>query len=338
LGEDGGVVAGAGEWVSGVEFGFATEPGGLAFGVVAVSLLGAGDGLGLGEFVAEDGGGFDVAEGCKGAAGGAETLDELTGLFEQAAGEHAGGAGVDAPVEQVAGWREREAQDAIAGEGVAALLPLLGEGAAGGERDLDGADCLGDVVGMDALGGCGVEAAKSAVEMRGTAGCGALAQEIAQAWVLRGRGKEAVEQGAGVKAGTSGQDREDVALGERGQNLAGVAGIVASGRRLGGVVEVEQVVWDEETLFGRGFGGADLHVAVDGDGVAGEDLGGLAECAEMLGECKRECGFAGGGGAEEGDKRAHRSLFQGYSAGQVFAVTRLATSLYKRAVGRLEFQ
>ena len=45
-----------------VHVGFAAEPGELALGVVAMTLLGLGDGLLAGEFVAEDGGGFCVAE------------------------------------------------------------------------------------------------------------------------------------------------------------------------------------------------------------------------------------------------------------------------------------
>ena len=83
------------------------------------------------------------------------------GLLDEAAVgpfvKHGCGALVDAFVEERAGWVEAEAQDAIAGEGVAALLPLFGHGSAldcvealaGCERDLDGAYDFGDVVGVD---------------------------------------------------------------------------------------------------------------------------------------------------------------------------------------------
>ena len=145
--------------------GFAAEPGELAFGVVAVALLGVGYGLLAGELVAQDGGGFGVAERGEGAAVGAVTGEEALGLFDEAAvgplaGKHGGGALVDALVEAGAGRGEAEAQDAVAGEGVAALLPLDCHGShgsaagavmrlGGGEGDLDGADDLGDVVGVD---------------------------------------------------------------------------------------------------------------------------------------------------------------------------------------------
>ena len=65
---DVGVAAAAGEPV---DVGVAAEPGELALGVVAVALLGLDDGLLAGELVAEDGGGFGVAEGGEGATVGA---------------------------------------------------------------------------------------------------------------------------------------------------------------------------------------------------------------------------------------------------------------------------
>ena len=51
-----------------VHVGFAAKPGELAFGVVAVALLGLGYGLLAGEFVLQDGGGFRVTERGEGAA------------------------------------------------------------------------------------------------------------------------------------------------------------------------------------------------------------------------------------------------------------------------------
>ena len=122
--------------------GFAAEPGELAFGVVAMALLGLRDGLVAGEFAAQHGDGFGVAERGERAALVAVAFDESLGLFDEAAIEHGGGALVDALVEACARWVEAEAQDAVAGEGIAALLPLCGEGLVRGERDLDGADDL----------------------------------------------------------------------------------------------------------------------------------------------------------------------------------------------------
>ena len=103
---------------------------------------------------AQDGGCFGVSERGEGAAAFAVAGEEAFGLFDEAAIEHGCGALVDAFVETGAGWIEAEAQNAIAGEGVAALLPLLGERLICGERDFDGADDLGDVIGVDG-GRCG---------------------------------------------------------------------------------------------------------------------------------------------------------------------------------------
>ena len=108
-----------------VHLGFAAEPCELALGVVAMALLGLRDGFVAGDFVAQDGDGLGVAERGERAAVAAVAFDEALGLFDQAAVEHRGGALVDALVEAGAGRVEAEAQDAVAGEGVAALLPLL---------------------------------------------------------------------------------------------------------------------------------------------------------------------------------------------------------------------
>ena len=93
---------------------------------------------------------------------------------------------VDLFVEEGAGWVEAEAEDAVSGEDVAALLPLLGEGLAGGKGDFDGADGFGDVIGMDGGGGGWVEAGEDLVEV-GRATCdGQVAEAVAEAG-LNGR-------------------------------------------------------------------------------------------------------------------------------------------------------
>ena len=63
------------------------------------------------------------------------------------------------------------------------------------------------------------------------------------------------------------------------------------------------MVRDAGALGERGLGGADLHAAVDGDGVAADDLAG-----EALGESEGEGGLAAGGGAGEDDEWRDRGL------------------------------
>ena len=85
--------------------------------------------------------------------------------------------------------------------------------------------------------------------------------------------------------------------GDAADGFAGEAAVVAGGEGLVGRGDVEQVVRDAGALVGRGLGGADLQAAVDGDGIAGDDLAG-----ELLGKVEGEGGFAAGRGAGEDDE------------------------------------
>ena len=164
--------------------------------------------------------------------------------------------------------------------------------------DLDGADDLGDVVAVDGCGGGDVEACEDAVEV-GWASCrGDLAQAVAEAGLLRWCGEEAVDEGAKVEAGASGDDGEVAALSDAAKGFASLAAVVAGGAGLIGPGDVDHVVLNEGALFVRGLGGADLHLAVDGYGVAADDL-----AVELLGQPDGEGGFAAGGGAGEDDQR-----------------------------------
>jgi hypothetical protein len=261
-----------------VDAGFAAEPGELAFGVVAMALLGLGYGLFASEFVFEDGGGLGVAEGGEWAAVFAVAGDESFGLFDEAAIEHGGGTLVDALVKVGARWIEAKAEDAVAGESVAALLPLLGKRFVCRDRDFDGADDLGDVVCVDGCCCGGVEASEDAVQVGGTAGLGESAEAFALAGLLRRRGEEAVDEGAQVEAGAPSDDGKAVSLGDAGESFAGLAAVVACGEGFVGPRDVDHVVLDEGALVVRGLGGADLHLAVDGYGVATDDL-----AAELFG-------------------------------------------------------
>ena len=78
--------------------------------------------------------------------------------------------------------------------------------------------------------------------------------------------------------------------------LAGQTAVVSGGEGFGGVGDVDQVVRDAAALGWRGLGGSDLHLSVDGNGVATDDLSG-----EALGEAERERGLAAGGGAKQHD-------------------------------------
>ncbi len=116
--------------------------------------------------------------------------------------------------------------------------------------------------------------------------------------MLRWCGKEAVDEGAKVEAGASGDDGKMTALRDAAQGFARLAAVVSRGARFIGPGDVDHVVLDEGALFVRGLGGADLHLAVDGYGVAADDL-----AVELLGEADGEGCFAAGGRAVEDDQR-----------------------------------
>lgn len=248
-----------------VDFGFAAEPGELALGVVAMALLGLGDGFVAGEFIAQDGDGLGVAEGLQGTAVVAVAFDELRGFFDQAVLKHGGGAEVDAFVELRAGRREADAEDAVAGERVAAVLMGFGDGAAGEQRDFERADDLGEIVGVHLGGAGGVELCEQAMQCASPVACFFRAEAIAERFGACGAGEEAVDERAEIEARASRDDGEIAATGDAGEGFACVAAVVSGGVGFVGIAYVDEVMRGEFAFGARGLGGADLHLAKDGD-------------------------------------------------------------------------
>ena len=157
---------------------------------------------------------------------------------------------------------------------------------------------LGTSLAWMAAAACGVEAGEDAVQVGGAAGGCEFAEAFALAVLFGRRGEEAVDERAQVEAGSSGDDGQVAAFSDAGEGFAGLAAVVAGGAGLVGPGDVDHVVLDEGSLVARGLGGADLHLAIDGDRVATDDL-----AVELFGEAKGEGGLAAGGGAGEDDER-----------------------------------
>lgn len=96
-------------------------------------------------------------------------------------------------------------EDAVAGERIGALGEDFGGGAARENADFEGTEDAIAMVGMDALGGFGVEAGEEAGEIR------ALFEAGAEKGVSGGAGGEAAEKGAEIEAGASAEDGEAAA-------------------------------------------------------------------------------------------------------------------------------
>jgi hypothetical protein len=95
------------------------------------------------------------------------------------------------------------------------------------------------------------------------------------------------------------------AFGDADDGFAGEPAVVAGGAGLVRLEDVDEVVGDAGALGERGLCGADLHAAIDGDGVATDDLAG-----EALGEGEGERGLAAGGGAGDDDECGVQVAYQ----------------------------
>jgi len=124
----------------------------------------------------------------------------------------------------------------------------------------------------------------------------AASQAVAKVMLASRTGEEAFGKRSEVEAGSAGDDEEMVALGDFAEGGAGLAGVVAGGEGVVGGGDVDEVMGDEGALGERRLGGAEVHAAVDGYGVATDDF-----AVELLGEGEGKCGFAAAGGAEDED-------------------------------------
>ena len=131
-----------------------------------------------------------------------------------------------------------------------------------------------------------------------------LRAELGAQWLvaLRG-GEQTIQQRAQIQAGAATYDRQAAALRDAGDGFAGQAAVVARGAGLVRIGDVDEVVRHALALVQRGLGGADLHAAIDGDGVATDDLAG-----ELLCQRQRECGLAAG--RRTGDDDQRREIYQ----------------------------
>src|SRR5579875_1328940 len=248
------------------------KPGELAFSVVAVPLLRFSDSLRQRHGPAQNGKRLGIAKRAQRAGVVPILRCDGGGLFEQALREHSGSASVNTVVKRGAGWVQTELQQPEASQGIAAGAPLLRLRLAAEQRDLKTADELGLVVRVN--GGCGlrIEASKDAVQGRGTATCGVSAEAVAKSFVAWGSGRQTVEQRAEVQACAAGDDRQAATAANLAESGATGAGVVSGGGRLVRVKQIEAMVRDPRALGEGRLGGADVHTAVHGDGVAGEDF------------------------------------------------------------------
>src|SRR5579884_683015 len=249
----------------------AAEPCQLALSVVAMALLGQGNGVSFTNFSAQKRFGLFVSQRIEWPCI-AVFFQQHSGLFDQAVPEHRRGAFIDAVVQAFAVRLQTDAQDTEASQWVAAFFPCFRHGLSRGNADLNGANQLWRVVGMDTFSGPGVEPHEDFVEPSAPVLFTAQLEPLAQRLGALRAGKEAVQQSAKVEAGPSGNDGNMAARGNFFQRASRIAAVVARGVVFSGGNNVNQVVRKALAVGLAGLGCADLHVAVDGDGIAAHDF------------------------------------------------------------------
>jgi hypothetical protein len=298
-------VAKAGEPVN---FGIAAEPGPLALGILAGFDHSGRDGLFEREGAAEVKQSLFIAERFEGlfVSGGA-LCEESLNFRDQTVFKHSASSRLQALIEGVAAGVQADLEDCVAFERPG--FGGRGERLASEQADLESADRLLEVAGMDARGGFGVETGKDAMKARGA---GLLAGEEAGAEmpVAFGESGKAAEQGAQIETAASHEDGETMAGGDLGDDIAGFARVFAGGVTFLRQEHVEQMVKNLSPIGYGCFRGADVKPPVELKGVAVNDF-----ASKALGQMEGQSALTGAGGTDDGKKGRHRYTINGKPVG-----------------------
>ncbi len=225
-------------------------------------------------------------------------LPEAADFVDEAGVDHGFDAGVDAVVDGLDG--PVEADDEGVGAG-AALMPFIlevGEAAAGELVDFNGADGAFMVVGVDPGGGFGVDLFEACSAFFRGHGL----QVSAEFGVRLGAVEESFEEGLYIKVcpphhyrpgppGPPELDFGNCSLGGGEPGIDAEAVVV-------GIDEVKEVMGSEGLFFSGGFGGPDIHFAVDLHGIGADALSAFGE---GVGEIDGEAGLTACGRTENED-------------------------------------
>lgn len=274
---------------------FAAKPGHLALGVVAMALLGDGDGVRFGEFGAQDSERLTVTQRFE-RTHRTEAGEQRLGLGENSFGEHLRSSIVDARIERSACWIKADAQQTKTSECVASLGKLVRNGATRGERDLNCTHQLRRVVRMNARSGNGIKARKQAMQPARTTALAAARHASPQIVIALRAREQTLNECAEIEASATGDDRRSSSGNDGVHGGASLPRVVARGEVAVRISDVKQVMRNKRTFGSGGLGGADIQATVNGDRVATDNLG-----RKATGKCKCKRGFAAGCGAEQDD-------------------------------------
>jgi len=151
---------------------------------------------------------------------------------------------------------------------------------------------------MNLRGGRRVESAEHPMQIACSLLFSAFTQPLAQLLGTLRTGEQAFQQRAQIQASPADYDRQSSPLLDLVQDLAGLAGVFASGDVAGRLHKIEEVMGNAGALGGRGFGGANLELAKHGDRITVHNLP-----QEAFGQSKGEGSLAASRGAEHNYKQ-----------------------------------
>lgn len=221
-------------------------------------------------------------------------FEEIAGFSEPALIDHDLGASSDT-VSQFGSIRVEPGSEAGSEVRFADGVGLIsGDGAAGEFVDFESADDASEVLWMESPGGHGVNLLQLVVDPMRAMLPGEFIPAAADFPVGWRALSESAEECFEVESGAADEEWSVSALQDGCSRDGGVFEVFGDAEFLIRIDEIEQVMGDLELFGEAGFCGADIHVAVDGHGIEGEDFG-----VELLSEEQRNGGLAGGGGAGE---------------------------------------
>ena len=282
---------------------FGAEPGPLALSVLAGADTHFLDRLRLRKIVRQqEAHGLFVTEGLEWFDGGTDARGEKGADFvEEAVVPNFLTALIEVRIKCFAGRVEGENEGTVTGEGSEAAAGEVFAGGTGGEQaEFQGSNGFVGIIGVDALGGGGIEpdeqAANGARASR-LAGKEVGAERVIPLWA----GGKAVEQGAEVKTGAAAENGEAAASGDLGKHGADFGGEITGGEEVGGGAEVDEMVGNA-ALFEEGqLGRSDVETGVDLNGIEVDDL-----AVKSLGEGESEGRLPRPGGSGDSQNRKIR--------------------------------
>ena len=152
------------------------------------------------------------------------------------------------------------------------------------------------VAGLEPGGGGGVGLLQLGIEVRQAVLLFLLLQLAADFRIGGGQAVEAVDEGVVVHHGAAHNQRQAATRADFAAQAQAVSQKIGHAVALRRVDDVDEMVWYGGAFGRSGLGGADVHAAVNQRGIEADDFQ-----RQLFGQGKRERGFAGGGGAEQGE-------------------------------------